>query len=103
MSNIFIIIIVAVIVCSIIYTFLKNQKISKNGIEADAVVSRIETNENTDADGNVTTSEEYYVTYTNAEGKTVEAKLGNVPGFANVGTKMRIKYLPEKPKYVVKI
>lgn len=103
MATVVFIAIAAVIVCSIIYTFLKNQKVNKNGIEADAVISRIETNEDTDVDGNRTTTEEYYVTYTNAEGKTVEAKLGNNPGFAVVGTSIRIKYLPEKPKYAIKI
>ena len=96
---------VAVVVVAIVavYTILRNKKINENGIEADAVVSRIDTDTQTDADGSVSTNETYYVDYQNAEGEIVTAKLGNPPFGAVVGTAMRVKYLPEKPKYVRRV
>ena len=96
---------VAVVVVAIVavYTILRNKKINENGIEADAVVSRIDTDTQTDADGSVSTNETYYVDYQNAEGGIVTAKLGNPPFGAAVGTAMRVKYLPEKPKYVRRV
>ena len=96
-------IVVVVVVVIGVYSFLRNKKINENGIEADAVVSRIDTDTNTDADGSVSTNETYYVDYQNAEGQIVTAKLGNPPFGAVVGTTMRVKYLPEKPKYVRRI
>ena len=96
---------VAVVVVAIVavYTILRNKKINENGIEADAVVSRIDTDTQTDADGSVSTNETYYVDYQNAEGEIVTAKLGNPPFGAVVGTTIRVKYLPEKPKYVRRV
>ena len=69
---------VAVVVVAIVavYTILRNKKINENGIEADAVVSRIDTDTQTDSDGSVSTNETYYVDYQNAEGEIVTAKLG---------------------------
>ena len=69
--------IIAVVVVAIgVYSILRNKKINENGIEADAVVSRIDTDTQTDADGSVSTNETYYVDYQNAEGEIVTAKLG---------------------------
>ena len=70
------------------------------GVEADAVISRIDIDTDTDVDGGVTENKTYYVDYQNAEGQIATAKLGNPPFGAAVGTAMRVKYLPEKPKYV---
>ena len=96
---------VAVVVVAIVavYTILRNKKINENGIEVDAVISRIDTDTQTDSDGSVSTNETYYVDYQNAEGEIVTAKLGNPPFGAVVGTAMRVKYLPEKPKYVRRV
>ena len=80
----------------VIYSILRNKKINDNGIEADAVISRIDT----DYDSEGSPSEIYFVDYVNAEGQTVTAKLGNPPANAYQGMPMRIKYLPEKPKFV---
>lgn len=93
---------VAVVVVAIVavYTILRNKKINENGIEVDAVISRIDTDTQTDSDGSVSENKTYYVEYQNAEGGIVTAKLGNPPFGAAVGTAMRVKYLPEKPKYV---
>ena len=69
---------VAVVVVAIVavYTILRNKKINENGIEVDAVISRIDTDTQTDAGGSVSTNETYYVEYQNAEGQIVTAKLG---------------------------
>ena len=96
-------IVVVVVVIVAVYSFLRNKKINENGIEADAVISRIDTDTQTDSDGSVSTNETYYVDYQNAEGEIVTAKLGNPPFGAVVGTAMRVKYLPEKPKYVRRV
>ncbi|HCA53960.1 MAG TPA: hypothetical protein DEO95_00510 [Ruminococcaceae bacterium] len=96
---------VAVVVVAIVavYTILRNKKINENGIEVDAVISRIDTDTQTDSDGSVSENKTYYVEYQNAEGGIVTAKLGNPPFGAAVGTAMRVKYLPEKPKYVRRV
>lgn len=100
-------IVIGVIVIAVIVGFVFNYKRSKaineNGIETDAVVSRIKENEGEDADGNRTVEYVYYVRYTNETGESVEAKLGNPPRFLMEGTKLRVKYLPEKPKYVLAV
>ena len=35
------------------------------------------------------------------DGQAVEARLGGAPRFTNVGDRVRIKYLPEKPRYAI--
>ena len=100
-------IIIAVIVIAVIAGFAFNYKRSKaineKGVEVDAVVSRIKENEGEDTDGNRTVDYVYYVKYANEAGETVEAKLGNPPRFLMEGTHLRVKYLPEKPKYVLAV
>lgn len=78
-------------------------------------MSRVSVSENVDSDGCVTTTYTYYVTYCTMDGQTVEAKLGSGKSVdTNIlskswdndlgeGVKVRIKYLPEKPKYVIRI
>ena len=107
--------IVALMIGGIIYTTKRNNEIKQSGIETDAVVSRIKENECVDSDGFVTTSYTYYVTYRSMDGQTVEAKLGSGKSVDNrvfgkpwdsdlgEGVKVRIKYLPEKPQYVIRI
>ena len=95
-------VIVAVIVVGIIYSIAFTRKVQKNGVEADAILSRIEVNTNTDSDGDITTTTTYYVTYVNQEGQSVEAKLmTEPPRSVRQGASLRVKYLPEKPKYAV--
>jgi hypothetical protein len=47
---------------------------------------------------------DYYITYTDQEGKTVEAMLSN-PGDHKFkeGDRLRIKYLPDKQEYPVMV
>lgn len=93
-------VVAVVLIIGIVYNIQRSRKINQNGIETDAVISRIKEKEEVDADQNVTTSYEYFVTYKNETGETVEAQLGNPPRLATEGSQLRIKYLPEKPKYV---
>ena len=91
--------IAVVLVIIAVYCVLRNRKIDENGVEADAVISRVDT----DYDSEGSPSEIYFVDYVNAEGQTVTAKLGNPPMNAYQGMPMRIKYLPEKPRFVRRV
>lgn len=98
--------IIAVVVIAVgiglVFNFKRSKAINERGIEADAVVSRIKEVE-TENDGHREVSYEYFVKYRNEAGETVEAKLGNPPRFIMEGTELRVKYLPEKPKYVLTV
>ena len=96
-------VVVIVIVGGIIFTIVRTNAIKKNGIEANAVVSRIKEQENTDSEGFTDTTYIYYVTFTTQDGQSVEAKLGNPPSKIKVGDELRIKYLPNKPKMVIAV
>ncbi len=95
--NLSAILIILFIIAVAAYVFCKIHYTKKNGIETDATITAIEDEGlSTDASYN------YYVRYI-MNGQEVEAKLSN-PGFGKgleVGTQIRIKYLPEKPKIVV--
>ena len=110
-----VIVIVIAIVIGIVFTAKRNNAINQNGIEADAVVSRVKENEQTNEEGIVTNvTYTYYVTYRTMGGQTVEAKLASGKSFDNrigkswdsdlrEGSNVRIKYLPEKPNYVIRV
>ena len=101
-----VIIILAAFAIGGIWAFVFSKKVKKEGIETDAVVSRVELHEwgggtgDTWAHDNIT--EEYYITYVNQEGQTVEALLSN-PGDHTFkeGDKLKIKYLPDRLEYPV--
>ncbi len=82
-----------------IWAFIVSRKVKKEGIETDAVVSRVELHEwgggDVGAQGNVT--KDYYIIYTNQEGQAVEAMLSN-PGDHTFqkGDRLKIKYLPSR-------
>lgn len=98
------IVFVAIIVVSLVITLVRNNKIRKNGIEAEAVISRIEESESVDSDGSVDTTYTYYVTYRTMDGETVEAKLGKIMQKRyHMGQTLNIMYLAEKPNYVVPV
>ena len=96
-------VVVVGIVGGIIFTIMRTNAIKKNGIEANAVVSRIKEQENTDSEGFTDTTYIYYVTFTTQDGQSVEAKLGNPPSKIKVGDSLTIKYLPNKPKLVIAV
>ena len=95
-------VIVIAVVIGLVFNYKRSKAINERGIEADAVVSRINEIE-TENDGQRETRYEYFVKYRNEAGETVEAKLGNLPRFLMEGTELRVKYLPEKPKYVLTV
>lgn len=95
-------VIVIAVVIGLVFNYKRSKAINERGIEADAVVSRIKEIE-TENDGQRETRYEYFVKYRNEAGETVEAKLGNPPRFLVEGTELRVKYLPEKPKYVLTV
>ena len=99
--------VVAVVIIAVLIVAAYNRKRSKaineNGIEADAVVSRIREVESVNADGDRNVNYEYFIKYRNKAGETVEAKLGNPPPNITEGTRLRVKFLPEKPKYVLAV
>lgn len=91
-----------------IYTFLANNKIKKNGIEVEAEISRIDIEEieveNDESNMIETeTTKKYYVKYKNENGEVIEALLNNPKIGLKEGNKIKIKYLPEKPKNVLRI
>ena len=63
------------------FVILRNKRINgdidQNGIETDAVVSRVTETVSSDSDGMVSISHTYYVTYRAMNGQTVEAQLGS--------------------------
>ena len=93
--------VVALIIGYVIYIVIRNRKIRKNGVEADAVVSRIEEEQTVSSEDGVDYTYTHYVTYRNPQGETVEAKLDHAPGRTQVGDTVKIKYLPEKPHFAV--
>ena len=95
--NPFAIIVILFIIVAAGYVFYNIQRIKKNGIETDAVITRIE-----DVGTGTDTSYDYYVCYTE-RGQKIETKISN-PGFGKgleIGAEIRIKFLPEKPNIVV--
>ena len=92
-----------IVIVSFIYNYKRSKAINENGIEADAVISRVKEIETENSDGTRDVKYEYYVQYTDQNGSPVQAKLGNPPRFAREGMELRIKYLPDKPKYVISI
>ena len=103
-----VIIIIAIVVIGCIYAFISTNKIKKDGIEVEGEVSRIdiETKEEIDDEtGTITndTSKSYFVTYTNESGEVIEASLINPKLGLKEGDKIKIKYLPSKPKNVLRV
>ena len=95
-------VIAVVIVAFVVYAIVSTNKIKKNGIEAEAVVSQIRvevTNTVHDDTGFVDTdrNETVYVRYKTQDGKEVEAMLQNTRMRMKEGDTVKIKYLPENP------
>ena len=103
------------LVRSIILTSKRNKVIKQNGIETNAVVTRVVESVSTadDDDGSETYSYTYYVTFQTQEGQSVEARLSsgktvdvrvNDVGWdrdLHEGSHVRILYLPEQPDCAV--
>ena len=86
-----------------LYKFLTNRKIKKNGIQTEAVLTRVDEHTTRDDDGYEHSTYTYYVEYTNEAGQKVEALLNNDPHTKTIGQTLTIRYLPEKPGRAVYI
>ena len=71
------------------------------GKEADAVVSRIEEDIRTDAEAATHTRHFYFVRFTKENGLENEAKLLNPDPRLVTGSRVRVRYLPEKDNEAV--
>ena len=61
----------ALIIGFVVYTAIRNGKIRKNGVEADAVVSRIEEEQTVSSEDGVDYTYTHYVTYRNPQGDPI--------------------------------
>ena len=94
----------AVVLGGVIFVLLRNRKIRSQGIEAKAVVVRIEEESDYASDFEHSTDTKTVIAeYVDAEGRLVTAVLVNPPARCEVGTELRIKYLPGKPEHVLYI
>lgn len=105
MFEIILIVILAAFAAGGIWAYAVTSKVKKAGIDTDAVVSRVELREWESGTGDTAQSsvtEDYYITYTNLDGQTVEALLSN-PGSHRfkAGDRISIKYLPGREDYPV--
>ena len=105
MFEIVFIILLAAFAAGGIWAFIVSKKVKEEGFETEAVISRVELHEwsgGPDAWDHSSVTEEYYITYANQEGKTVEAMLSN-PGdhTFKTGDRIRIRYLPDRQDYPV--
>ena len=91
----------ALLAIGVIVILLRRSRIKREGTETDAVVSRIDRQESRNDDGSIHTTLFYYVRYTRDDLQTAEAILIGPPKDLTVGTRLRIRYLPEKPKSAV--
>ncbi len=114
----FIIVIVLVIICAVVVyavitTKKRNKAIMENGIETNAMITRVDVSTSTDDDGFVTRDYTYYVTLPTPDGRTAEAKLGSGKA-VNVmvggkswdsdlreGITVRVRYQPDRPDYAI--
>ena len=110
---------IAVIVLINVFFIFRNKRIhgdiQQNGIETNAVVTRVKEDVSSDSDGSVSVSYYYYVSYRTINRQTEEALLGSGKSFdvkigkkawdydLHEGSQVRIKYLPEKPNYAIRI
>ena len=95
--------IIAFVAASFLWTLFNIIKIKVTGIEAEAVVTRLEEHDTTDADGLPCEYYEAFVRFQAQDGRMVNASLLNANLFLNVGDWVRIKYIPgreDKPVLV---
>jgi len=86
------------IVIGFIYTIIYQDKLKKNGIEAEGVV-RIEVVDSISADEFINKTTYHYVTYKTQTGEEIKATIANPKKELNTGDKIKLKYFPNNPKY----
>lgn len=94
----FFIIFGVLIVIGFIYTLIYQKKLKKDGLEAEGIV-RIEVYEVASADSVFETRTSHYVNYVNEKGEEIKATIANPKKGLKTGDKIKIKYLPNNPKY----
>ena len=103
MNDYLVIGIIAAVVIVAAYNIIKVLTIRRKGVETEGVISRITEHSSVDGDGSLDVTYTYYVVFRTQDGQEVEADLNHAPGRTRVGDRVRIKYLPEKPKHAVLI
>jgi len=98
-------VVIAVVLGGLAYNFLRNHTIRSQGIEADGFITRVEERDSADSDGDITTSYDYYVRYTDQGRIAREALLTNTYTRKNLvpGDPVKIKYLPGKENAAVMV
>ena len=92
-------IILGIIIISIILFMLKREKnIEKNGIEVDAVVTKVTDSYDNDSRIRIYTS---YVKYIGDDNNEHESKIINISTNYSYGKKLKVKFLPGKYKYCI--
>ena len=82
----------------VIYILITKRRIKRGGTETEATIFRIDSQESRNDDGTYHTTSFYVVTYTGENGQRVEATLIDPPMGLKVGSRVKIKYSPDKPK-----
>ena len=94
-------IIIVFVLASFIWTYYKIFRVRVMGIEADAVITRMEEHETINSDGLHREYYDVYVRFQAQDGRTVNACLANSDCSLNVGDWVKIRYIPGKEDYHV--
>ena len=98
MNNYLVIGIIAAVVIAAAFNIIKVLTIRRKGIETEGIISRMEEQSAVDSNGSLDVTYTHYVVFRTQNGQEAEADLNRSPGHTRVGDRVRIKYLPEKPK-----
>lgn len=98
----------SIVIIAIICSIISKNKIKKYGVEADAIVSRIEevtTEKPNSSTGEIEyeTEKTYYVAFKDEDGIELEVRLMNPSFRQRQGDRIKVKYLPEKPNKALRI
>ena len=92
----FVALVLILLAAGAVWNRVSARKLRKDGVETTAEVSRIETEKTTDYDGTVFVTHTYFVTYQDSKGETVKAELPDPNQKLEVGTQVKIRYLPNR-------
>lgn len=96
-----IIVFIVAVLGIVAFSYCRNHRIKRDGIEAEAFITRIDESDSHDSDGGIITTYTYYVRYRDQNGTAVDATLVNPKNKLVIGSRLKIKYMPEKPKVAV--
>ena len=92
----FVALVLILLAAGAVWNRVSARKLREDGVETTAEVSRIETEKTTDYDGTVFVTHTYFVTYQDSKGETVEAEIPDPNQKLEVGTQVKIRYLPNR-------